>query len=450
MKHNVMICLALMFLFSGSGMHILFAQESWNLKQCLLEASSNNLDIRESLVQYEAEKIKFSTTRYSYLPDLSANLRTTNNWGLFIDPTTNILTNAYNVNAHSFLYSSIDVYRGFNYRHRLSLGMNRLEFTEAVQREEFNRMYLEVVSHYTSAMLAKEQIENARERLKQLDKQKLQTQRMVELGILHPRDFYNIEYFVAAEDQNLVIQENRFESSLLLLAQSMGISPKRVRDIVHYDLDESLAGIIISGKDDVYKIIEEAFEILPEGKLAKLNIEAAEINMKLQRSFTMPVVSLDGFVGTRLSTINPLPSTEQLNNNFYQYLGIGLTVPIFNKFSLQNNVQISELELKSSRIAEEKTRQEIEQNVVMAFLELKGAQKNFEALGRQFKAVDQEFSYAQRQFDIGALNLVEYGEVRNRYVITQSELLQSKYDYFLRWVTSEIYRGQYLENIATP
>lgn len=450
MKHKMMLYLALVVFAQGYYTQALFAQDTWDLKQCLLEAASKNLNIRESLVQYEAEKIRFSTTRFSYLPDLSANIRTTNNWGLFIDPTTNILTNAYNVNAHSFLYSSIDVFRGFNYRHRLSLGMNRLEFTETVQREEFNRMYLEVVSHYTAAMLAKEQIENAKERLQQLDKQKLQTQRMVELGILHPRDLYNIEYFVAAEDQNLVNQENRFESSLVLLAQSMGISPKRLRDIVHYNLEESLTGIIIPGKDEVYDLIDEAFEIMPESKLAKLNIEAAEINMKLQRSFTMPVVSLDGFVGTRLSTINPLPSSEQLNNNFYQYLGVGLTIPIFNRFSLQNNVQISELELKSSQIADEKTRQEIEQNVVMAFLELKGAQKNFEALNRQFKAVDQEFIYALRQFEVGAVNLVEYGEVRNRYVITQSELLQSKYDYFLRWVISELYRGQYLENISVP
>jgi outer membrane protein len=445
---NVLHMRSLLILLTGYFLtlsYTSFAQQNqWSLEECLKQAEKTNLGIQEAIINKEKQKIRLSSARLFFLPSLDANLKQGNNWGLFIDPTTNLLTDAFNNNLNGFFSSSIDLFSGFRNRHILALNHNRLSYADLVYKQRYNQVYSVVVNQYFRALLAQEQFNNSQERLKQLTVQRSLVEKMVKNGIHHQRDLYTMDYLIATEERQMVAVENDYQNAILTLMQSVGLQTSSLIEITALDINHTLELVTIPEAEELGTLVNNAQDQLPESHISRQDMKAMELQKQIQQSYLYPRIFAEGRIGTFISSINPVPSSEQVNRNFFQHVGVGIHIPLFARFTLKNNIAIAGLDVEAAKITYDRTNMLVEQRVMTAYLNMKSASKNYQAVVKQLNAITEEYKYAVKLFELGSISLVDYGEIRNRFVIVQSEALQAKYDLVLKMSDAELLQGKYI------
>jgi len=138
---------------------------------------------------------------------------------------------------------------------------------------------------------------------------------------------------------------------------------------------------------------------------------------------------------------NPDSVWNQFDINKGQSFGIQLTVPIFNGFSVRNNVERSKISIERSKLLKNQTELELELDVHTAFADVKGALKAYETASTALEAREEATRFAKERFEVGFINAFEYNQVLTLLANAQSEVLNAKYDYIFRVKILEFYFG---------
>ena len=151
-----------------------------------------------------------------------------------------------------------------------------------------------------------------------------------------------------------------------------------------------------------------------------------------------PVFDATGnIVGTR----NPDPFFDQFVNNKGQSFGFQLSIPVFNGFSVKNNVARSQVNLEKSKITVEQQDLDLQRNVYTAFADAKGALKSYESAITALEARQNAVDFAKERFNVGLMNSFDYNQAQTLLANAQSEVLRTKYDYIFKIKILEFYFG---------
>ena len=137
----------------------------------------------------------------------------------------------------------------------------------------------------------------------------------------------------------------------------------------------------------------------------------------------------------------PWGSFDQFSlNDGYNY-GFALTIPIFNGFSVRNNVKRNKVNVERSKYQLEQANLDIETNVYQAYNDARGSLKAYEAAQKTLIAREEAFNYSKERYSVGLLNAFDYNQSQNRFEAAQSEVIRTKYDYIFKLKVLEFYFG---------
>lgn len=420
------------------------AQEKalWNLERCYKEAKNNNFNLLRANITKEQSAVDRNTARNAFLPEVSGGVRVAGNSGLFIDPATNTLTRDLNTNSHSFLLVDVNLFSGLKNHYELKIRDLNRDNAELQYKKQLNEVYLEVTVRYYEVLYTREQFKNIKERLAQLDQQKTFIKAQVDQGIAHRRNLLNIESVIASEERLLVDAQNQVDITTLKLMQSMGMPGNELIEIQESDV----SNLLNEKPESFEELSAQAKMNLPEFRILNNHYTQNAYKIKSINAQRYPSLGVDGIIGTRTSTLVNQKNAEQLSNNTYQYMGLNLKIPIFYKNFYRNSIRIADLNLKDIELAQKQMALEIDQSILAAQLNINSSLKMYAASLKQLDALHQEYIYAEKLFKIGTINVVEYGDVRNRYIISQSRCLQDKYDYVIKAKVLDYYKGLFINN----
>lgn len=413
------------------------AQETYDLKRCLQTVRSNNIELKNLKIEKDKAAVHYKSALYNMYPDLDANIRTGNNYGLLIDPTTNVLffgntfMNTYQFNSRFNLFS------GFYNRYLKRLSLSQIETSQYLFEKRFNEISLELTFLYYQMWLAHENAELLKKSLDNYQKRKKYIEGSVRNEVLHKRNLYNIDYLIAQAETEIISFETIKEKNkaLLMVLLSLNVTEQIIFDF------SSLENIDITLFDYTI-VIELAKNNFPELKLGTTEIQNAEYIYKQACSASYPELIIEGQLGTKTSTNNINESySTQFNHNKNQYIGLNLNIPIFKNY---NNKQLKEIALLDIEIARNNAQNlllELENNVYQAVMDYNNALKLYNAIYKQFEAIEQEYQYAVKLFEIGNMGLFEFTEISERYLDVEKDLLTAKTDYLLKHKIIEFYTG---------
>ena len=72
--------------------NVCFAQKQWTLEDCLVHASENNINIKQSKLNTIYSKNDYLQSKINLLPTINTNASQSLNFGRNIDPYTNLFT----------------------------------------------------------------------------------------------------------------------------------------------------------------------------------------------------------------------------------------------------------------------------------------------------------------------------------------------------------------------
>jgi outer membrane protein len=135
------------------------------------------------------------------------------------------------------------------------------------------------------------------------------------------------------------------------------------------------------------------------------------------------------------------PYGDQLDENYNKAFGISLSIPIFNGLSTRTNVKRARLNLENAKYAAQLTRNQVYQSIQQAHTDAIAARKRYDATQRSLTAFEEAFVYAEKRFNAGLTNSLEFLTASNNLTRTRVELLQAKYDYIFRVKVLDFYAG---------
>ena len=417
----------------------------WTLLECVNYALENNISIKQSELDTDLAEIAKKDAIGNFLPTLNANGSFGSNTGANVNPATNQFENSTFESANGSISSGVNIFNGLaNWKTLQRTKLNQVAAQYGLDKMK-DDVSLIVANSFLQILANREQLRVLRAQNKVTKENIENTQDLVDAGVLPRGDLLEIQATDATQEQQIINAENSLFISKLGLAQTLQLKDYLSFDIV--DVDYGLVSADILDRTPS-EIAEKAKEEVNNILIAKANLEVAEKDLEISKSSYYPTLS--GFVqyNTRWasSQTNPftgedIPFIDQLYIFDGTSLGLQLRIPIFNGFSVRNNVQRSKVAIERQKFQLEQTELDLESTVYQAYNDAKNSKKSYEAALKTEEARRLAFEYAKERYDVGLSNSFDFNQSRTAYENAQSDVVRTKYDYIFRLKILEFYFG---------
>uniref|UniRef100_UPI00404AE5E4 TolC family protein n=1 Tax=Flavobacterium sp. TaxID=239 RepID=UPI00404AE5E4 len=265
------------------------------------------------------------------------------------------------------------------------------------------------------------------------------TKELVDAGVVPSGDLLEIEATVANQEQQIVNSENLILISKINLAQLLQIADYENFDIADETFEIPPSEILTYTPRTIF---EKAITFRNDIKLSEANIGLAEKDLQISKGALLPTLGAFFNYNTRYSgQQQDLNFTDQLWINDGISYGAQLSIPIFNGFSVKNNIKRSEINIDKAKIQLEQDKLALETTINQAYVDVKSFGKAYEAAQKTAEARRLAYNYSKERFDVGLMNSFDFSQSQARVDDAEAQLVRTKYDYILKLKVLEFYFG---------
>ncbi len=442
MKVTIKSAVYLFVLFSLIE-HGAFSQDStsWSLNKCILYALDHNLQVKQSLLTTDVNKVTDEQIKSSRLPIVTGNARQSFSWNSvqnfsntgsnFISSTSNSST--YSINASATLFNGAKITNGIK---QADVNYKAGQFDSETQKETIS---LNVLSAFLNLLFAEEQVKNNANQIVVTEGElKLANERYL-LGAIANSDLLTVKSQLATEKQTLATSEGLVSTSRVTLMQLMELPVNNEFNIEHPDLSKL---VVKQSESDPAVIYQIALGIKPQIKSAELSAQSAKLNVDITKGNYLPNISMSAGLGTDyFSTAKNLAYSQQIYHNLSPTVGVSLSIPIYENKQLKSQVQIAQIGIQKSDFQLQDTKNQLRKAIESACTDVISAEKEYAASQEQYDSNLESFNVATEKFNQGLINSVDYLVQKTNLITSESTLLQSKYKLIFSYKTLDFYTG---------
>ncbi|MCI5581432.1 MAG: TolC family protein [Phocaeicola plebeius] len=416
------------------------AQQAWDLRQCIDYAIEHNLTIKQQEENRHQSEVDLNTAQWSRLPNLNGSASHSFNFGRSLQ-ADNTYQSINTQNTNFSLNTSVPLFTGLQIPHNIALQkLNLKAATEDLQKAkddislQIASLYLQVLYNQELALIARQQVALSQEMLEQ-------KKAYLDNGKASEAEWYEAKSRVAQDELSAVQAENNCRLALLDLSQLLELPTPDGFSIVSPDIDERhLSGSIVAPEN----IFQEAVLSKPAIKAATYRLEGAAHSIRMAQSAYYPQLSFGAGIGTNYYKVNGYQNNSfgsQLKDNFSQYFGFSLSVPIFNRFATRNQVRSARIRQNTLNWQLEEAKKSLFKEIQQAYYNALNAESQLKSSVTADEAAEASFQLMKEKYAQGKANATEYNESRTNWMKAVSNRLQAKYDYVFRTKILDFYRG---------
>ena len=450
----------------------LFSQEPWNLEQCIQYALDNNIRIRQQAIATQVSENNYQQSKIDIFPNLNASASHGISFGRALDQTTYQFTEDRTVQSSNMSISSaVTLFNGFQKQNTIKQNWFNLQSGLKDLEKLKNDISLNIAAAYLQILFNKELLEISRGQLQITRLQVERTGLLVDAGSLPKGSLLEIQAQEAAEEVQVINAENQLNLSYLSLMQILDLDVSRPFSVLIPEISGISEEDLLEGPAQAYA---EAQNILPQVKSSEFRLKSSEKALDIAKGYRSPRVSLSGSYGSGYSDIreriigteaieieigrtennervfatspNPVfasyPFLNQFKDNASTSLFLSVSIPIFNNRQISNSIKNAKLGVMSSSLDLEYTRKALYEEITRSHADAVAALKKYRASEKAVAAIDESFKYTSEKYELGLVNTVDFNIAKNQMVKTQSDLLQSKYDFIFKTNILNFYRGK--------
>jgi len=453
----------------------------WTLQRCIDYALEHNLSVQNQQLNVDLNEVNLFQSKMVLAPTLNANANYGLNWGLSINPVTNFAQQQQQSNGNAGLNASLLIFSGGRTLKTIRQNKTLLENGENDLEKIKNDVILTLITLYTNVIFNQELLNNAETQYSSTKSQLERTEKQVAAGALPKSSALDLLAQLASNELNVIDAENNLQLSLLQLKQSMLLPGSSTLGIVipEIELDSSMIADI-----NVNLIYEHAERALPEIHSADGQVIAAEIGVKVAEGNYYPTLRLNaglntnhssiiadrglsegngtfvdvpiGFLGSSTSGLPvvtpvenrnsfPYPIGQQLSDNFGQFVSLSLSIPIFNNYQANAQVQRAKINRDRAIVQAEQARQLLRETIENSSNDASSAAKSYVSSFKRVEAQEESFRATEQRYENGAANYTEYQIAENNLFQAKSDLLRAKYSFIFRLKILDFYQGKPIE-----
>lgn len=471
MNSRFPILLLLIILLSSAS---IFAQKSWSLEECVRYALAHNITIMQTDIATRSSKLNYDNAVGAKYPNLNFNLSHNYNFGGAIDPTTYEFTTQRIRTNSANLSSGWIVYQGGQIRNQIDQARLNLRSSEIDREQAINDITLAISSAYLNILLNKENLSIVVNQLNISRSQMQNTQKLISAGLLPEGNMLDMQAQIANNELNYTTAKNALELSLLNLKILLDLPATEPFDVLVPKMDipsieslEAMNPLAIYQralgtqpsihKADISKLINEKnLEIAEGARLPTISLNAGlNTNLNTARQ-SVDDVSIDGFkeIGilstdftpvlapNLVPTLSDTPTGTQLRENFTQFIGASLRVPIFNGYQIKNNIAQARLGIESAELNRKLIENSLMNEIQIAYLDALNAARSYEAAEKSITSIRTSYEFTKKKYDLGVATVLDVQLAENNYNAAELQLRSAKYQYIFKLKVLDFYMGR--------
>lgn len=449
----------------------------WTLRKAVDYAVMKNLTVHQADIQRMYAETDLHQANMAKLPTLNGNVFGGFRYGLSENPATGTLQSNNFFSSQAGLQSNYTIFNWFVRRNNIEAGKLGVAASKAGIEKAQNDISLSVANTFLQAMLGMETIRLAELQLGQTYAQLTNTNALVRAGTLPEINSLQLQAQVASDSANLIQAESSYRQALIQLRALLNLPQDTAFEIVIPPVDlipiESLADLEPS------YVYQQALTNQPQQKLNELRLQQANFQAKAARGAMYPSFFAQGGLNTSYVNIaeTPIfqdvtnlptpnfvtiggtsyfvtvpqarivtgttrtPFGKQVNNNFGQSIGVGISFSIFNQHQARTQWNRAKIQVSQYRIQQEQDNATLQSDIFNAYELAVAALQKFNASERQVEVNEQALDLANKRYSLGLMNVLDLIITQNNLQRARLESVRNKYDYVFKMKVLEFYKG---------
>ena len=413
----------------------------WTLQECTNHAVENNLSVKRSEDAVHRQEIQLNSAHNNWLPSVNASVGQNFSFGRGLT-ADNTYSNT-NTRSTSFdLGANINLFNGFQTKNNIELQKLNLAASTADLEKAKNDIRIQVAQSYVQILYDMEIEDVARRQISIDSAQVARMESMVANGKASEAELSQQRASLANSTLTLTQAVNNKKLALLNLAQILELPNADDFAIVRPDTSSMRTEPIEMPNDSASSINYQRPEILAE----EIRLEATEYNLKIAKGQALPSLNLSAGMGTNYYNSSNGFKVEsfgkQIDNNFSQYIGLSLSIPIFNKFQVRNNIRDVRIQQYSQQHNLDLARKNLYKEIQQVTLNAANATAKVTAAREAVRNSETAFRLAQARYENGKSTITEFNESKNNYLKSQSDLAQAIYENMYNTMLLRWYQGE--------
>ena len=438
MKKIVILIAAL-----ACGLNARAQQAPWSLSDCINYALEHNLTVQQSALSVEQREVELNTAQNRRLPAFSASASESLSFGRGLT-ADNTYSNSNTTSTSFNLGGDVPIFQGFDITNGIKLSKLNLAAATADLEKARDDIRVAVAQAYVQILYNQELLRVAREQASHDEELLNQVRERLAAGKVSEAEVSAQQATLAQSRQSEIQAEGNLQVSVLELTQLLELPSPEGFSVVAPTVDDP-SQLLLMRPEAIY---EEAVEVKPSVEAAKLNVESAELSIARAKGAYLPSLSLNGGLGTNFYTNSKYaaaPFGEQIKNNFSQYVGLSLSIPIFQRFNTRNNVRTAQINFKSQQIQLESVKKALYKEIQQAYYNAVSAQARFVGSRESAVSARQHYELTEEKYRVGKAGVADYNDARNSWLRAESEHIQARFQCLYQTKLLDFYRGRDLE-----
>ncbi len=437
----------LLTLFLGillsAGAFNLQAQNEWDLQTCFDYAIQNNLQVKRQEINTRYNETLVKQAKDDKLPNLNGQVSNDFSFGRSLT-YDNTYDNINSASVAGGLNTNMTLFNGMTLSNTVKMREIDLQATLADLQKTKDDIMLAIAAEYLEILFAQE-VQLVAEATIEVTKQQInRTRQLVDAGSEARGALLEIEAQLAREELDLVNAQNRVQLAYLNLYQFLELPMAESFKIKEPVLPEVQANLTMINAYDVFR---NAINVRPEIKAAQLRVESAMKQLEIAKGYRYPSLSFGANYYNQYNNQykdfegNRIDLGEQLKNNSRSSLGLTLSIPIFNRFQVKNNISNSEFQIADYEYQLQQNRNVLRRDIEQVYTNALAAFNRYISTDKAVASMKEAFRYTEEKFNVGMINSVEYNQSKTNLTNAQSDLIQAKYEYIFRTKILDFYNG---------
>lgn len=453
------------------AVNIGFTQKTWSFQDCVDYALVNNINVNQSKLNAEfAKNTVLQNKMGMFTPNINASITEGFNFANSVDPLTYEFIQQSTNSTSGGIYLDWSLFEGLSRMNQLKAAEHEFNATYYEQLELENNTKLLVANYYLNALMAKEALQIAKEKLNLTNNQLDNTIELINAGVLAEGDKYEINAQLANDELSVVSAENNLEMALNQLKLLLQLDPFEAFELQGIEISDNELEVVVTNPTELGN---KAINNLPNMKSAELRLQAANYGLKSAKGSLSPTFSVSGYLGTNYfsasqeqigtnpATLLPIGAVgntgdlvftsyeqpifdkktfgSQIGDNFNQNIRLNLSIPIFGKWQRMIAIDNAKLNIIKTEFDLDNKKNTLQQDVFNAYTNLKLSKKQLAANQKNNEAASLAFSYAEEKFKAGIINTYEFETAKNRFITAQGNNVQSKFDFIFKKMIVNFY-----------
>lgn len=421
------------------------AQQAWTLRQCVDYAIAHNISVKQMQNTRELQALQLNTDKNSRLPDLNGSAAQNFSFGRGLT-AQNTYENKSTSSTSFTIGSTVSLFDGFRTRNTIKLSQLNLDAADADLDKARNDLSMNVAKAYIEVLNAAETMTVAQRQVSIDSMQVVRMQGFVDNGKASVAQLAQQKATMAQSQLTVTTAANNYQMALLSLSQLLELPSPEGFSIVRPDIERitPAPGNIASPE----AIFAEAMAVKPEVRAQQTRVEGADYNIQIAKAARYPQLNLNGGLGSNYYKTSGYEAdgfAKQLKNNFSQYVGLSLSIPIFNRFATRNNIRRSEINRDTERLKLDDVRKSLYKEIQQVYYNARAAESKYASSREAVASNEEAFKLTQAKYENATASITEFNEAKNNLLRAQSEQIQARYEYLYQTSLLNFYSGKALD-----